>query len=161
MTRECVTVLSAPPTDFAGLDEDHRRKQVVATVRQAIGRASASRRGASVGFARAFRVKLRRLAETAKDRWNLAPPRVAAPSGGETLTAADVLDIRQGVTPGGCLDVFLMSQERAKELGLEEELAASGDQEPRNRPLVDLLGGPRVALSLSRLRAARPRRLSL
>ena len=119
---ECVVVLSTSPTDFAGLDEDQRRKKVVATVRQAIDRVSAIRGSASIGFARACRLKLRTLAETAKDRWNLAPARAGTPPDKDTLTAVDVLDIRQGVTPGGCLDVFLISEERAKELGLETEL---------------------------------------
>ena len=41
------------------------------------------------------------------------------------LTVDEVLDIRQGVTPGGCLDVFLMPQEMAGRLGLEPELVHS------------------------------------
>jgi hypothetical protein len=122
LTRDCITVLSGPPADFAGLNEDDRRRAVVATVRQAIERGAAGRGAAAVGFARSRGVRLQTLAETAKDRWNLATPPVRTASDGEMLTAADILDIRQGVTPGGCLDVFLMSEERATELQLETEL---------------------------------------
>jgi hypothetical protein len=119
---ECIAVLSTAPTDFRGLDEETRRKKVVSTVRQAIVRVSKSRRIASVGFARAARVKLRTLAHSAKDRWNLAPPVAAGSSRSATISAAEVLDIRQGVTPGGCLDVFLMSDARSSQLGLETAL---------------------------------------
>ncbi|MGD0899335.1 MAG: N-6 DNA methylase [Thermoguttaceae bacterium] len=118
----CVTVLSTSPTDLAGLDEATRRERVVATIRDAIGRVAKGRRTASVGFARSARVKIRSLADSVKDRWNLSPVDTAAQSESGAPTAADVLDTRQGVTPGGCLDVFLISQQRATELRLEAAL---------------------------------------
>ncbi len=119
---ECVAVLSAPPAAFSGLDETARRKKVIAVVREAIQQGSAGKCPKSVGFARVSRVEQRTLAETARNRWNLAPSPIRTTADKETLTAADILDIRQGVTPGGCLDVFLLSAERAKGLGLEAEL---------------------------------------
>ena len=156
LDHECITVLSAPPTDFAGLDEDHRRKagggHRSSGDRAGSGRPRAARRSDSPASP-----------ALSCERWRKRPRTVGTShrrlfggtSGGEMLTAADILDIRQGVTPGGCLDVFLMSEERAKELGLEDGTAASGGQESRNRPLVGFLGGPRVALSLLRLRPRR------
>ena len=107
LDSDCVAVLSMPPTDFSGLDEASRRKKATATVREAIQRGLAGKCPKSAGFACVSRVKRRMLAETAKDRWNLAPSQARAMSKKETLSAADVLDIRQGVTPGGCLEVFL------------------------------------------------------
>ncbi len=34
----------------------------------------------------------------------------------------DLFDPRQGVTPGGCLDIFLLDEARARELKLERKL---------------------------------------
>ena len=118
----CITVLSAPPTDLGAREEAERRKQVVSTIRQAIDRLSSGRRTASVGFARATRIKVRALQETAKERWNLLPVKQAKGARVRALTAAEILDDAQGVTPGGCLDVFLMSAEEASALGLEAAL---------------------------------------
>jgi hypothetical protein len=122
LDSNCLAVLSAPPTDLSGLDEDARRKQVVATIRRAVERVSRGRRAVSVGFARAARVKVRSLAESAKDRWNLLPMDTIKASKSGAVTAAEILDARQGVTPGGCLDVFLISDEKASQLRLETEL---------------------------------------
>ena len=79
--------------------------------------------------------------------WNLAAyPRAASKK--EALTAADVFDPRQGVTPGGCLDLFLIRR-RSGQAGPGSGPGASCDQESRGRTLVGFVG-PRVAISVSR-----------
>jgi SAM-dependent methyltransferase len=122
LDSHCLTVLSAPPTDLGASDEAERRKKVVSTIRQAIDKVSSGHRTASVGFARAARIKVRALQETAKDRWNLLPVKRAKPARARTLAASEILDASQGVTPGGCLDLFLMPAEKASALGLEAAL---------------------------------------
>lgn len=121
---ECIAVLSMPPSDFKGLNKDERRKQVVATIREAIKEVSGDSTSAVVGFARAARVPLKRLRETAKDRWNLAASVVKIKTHKNWLTASQVLEPSQGVTVGGegCLDLFLMSRDEAKRHKLEGEL---------------------------------------
>jgi type I restriction-modification system DNA methylase subunit len=119
---DCIAVLSTPPENFKGLSEKERRKCVEMTIHKAIEQLSGRRKSATIGFAHAARVSLQRLRKTANNRWNLAQEKMveAIPKG--WLSVADVLEMRQGVTPGGCLEVFLMSKEKAKDLGLEEVL---------------------------------------
>jgi hypothetical protein len=121
---ECIAVLSTKPEDFKGLSKEERRKHVVATIREAIEEVSDGSKSAAVGFARAARVPLKRLRETAKDRWNLAALSAKTKTPRSWLTAADVFEPSQGVTVGGegCLDLFLMSKEEARRLKLESEL---------------------------------------
>ena len=61
--QDCIAILSVPPTEFAGLNENERRRKVADTVREAITRVSKKRRSASVGFARAARLKTSSLGE--------------------------------------------------------------------------------------------------
>src|SRR5205085_11775270 len=120
---ECIAVLSRPPEDFRGLSEEERRTRVEATIKAAVEAVEAGRDAATVGFAHAARVPLSRLRETARDRWDLSAGTDAAKvAGAGWLTAADVLEMRQGVTPGGVLELFLMTEEQARRLGLEETL---------------------------------------
>ena len=119
---ECVGVLSSPPTDFADLEEGERRARVVATVREAVAAVGPGRAArATRGFAHSARVSLARLRETAADRWDLSGAE-ASTLPRDWLTAADVLEMRQGVTPGGLLDIFLLSNERGVELELKHAL---------------------------------------
>jgi hypothetical protein len=117
----CVAVLSGAAA-LRGPSREERRAQVVETVRQAVKSVSARRSTAEVGFARAARVPLARLRETAASRWDLAARPAPIVRGAGSLTAADVLEVRQGVTPGGCLDIFLLTAEEAEHLGLERDL---------------------------------------
>ncbi len=119
---ECIAVLSAPPRDFAGRTEEERRKLVVATIREAVKRVSRSHRSATVGFARAARIPLQRLRDSAKDRWNLAATEAIRVGKEGWITAADLFEASQGVTPGVHLELFLLSQDDASQLGLEEVL---------------------------------------
>jgi len=119
---DCIAILSAPPEDFRELSVKERRKRVETTVHEVVGKMSKGRKSATVGFARAARIPLRRLRETAGRRWDLGSGEAPEGFPKDWPSVADILEMRQGVTPGGCLDVFLMPEERAKSLGLEKSL---------------------------------------
>jgi hypothetical protein len=121
-TDECIAVLSRAPEDFKGLSEDEKRTRVMETVRKAVLELPCGRKSHSVGFAQVCRVPLQRLRETAAYRWNLSVGATVETARQDRLTAADLLETRQGVTPGGCLELFLMTQMEAKALELEDAL---------------------------------------
>lgn len=117
----CSCVISYPPQTFQGLDTEQRREKVVAVVRDVLTKLE-KKKQAKVEFASGTRVEQARLRVTAKDRWDLSggPQTESFPDG--WFTAAELLEMRQGVTPGGCLDVFLMEQKKTENLRLEKEL---------------------------------------
>lgn len=118
----CRAVLSTMPRDFKDLSEKERRARVAAAVRQALQKISKRREIAIVDFARASQIPLSQLKATADGRWNLASRESAIEIPLGWLTAADLFEMRQGVTPGGCLDIFLMTEELTRSLELETEL---------------------------------------
>jgi len=121
-TGTFVAVASERPK-FGRGDNASRRATVVSTVGEAIGRAKTKGSGqASVGFATAWWKSRRSLLQDADRGWDLRPVRSGAKFRGDTIRASELLEPRQGVTPGGALDLFLMSEEQAKSLGLEEGL---------------------------------------
>jgi len=62
------------------------------------------------------------LQENAAKRWNLTSREGIPEFKSGWSSVADIFEPRQGVTPGGCLDVFLMSERQATDLKLEPEL---------------------------------------
>jgi len=118
----CVCVISEPPKDFKELDTQQRRERVAQTIRDVLGKLPQEKKRAKVFFASGVRVDQQRLQDTAEDRWDLSggPGKEIFPEG--WFTAAELLEMRQGVTPGGCLDVFLMDEKKAEHLKLEAEL---------------------------------------
>jgi len=118
----CICLTSESPKTFKGMNTQQRRETVVETVRNVLSKLTSKRRAREL-FASGARVSLRDMRDTAADRWDL--------SGGEGkeefpegwFSAAELLEMRQGVTPGGCLDVFLMDKKKATMLHLEETLA--------------------------------------
>ena len=67
-------------------------------------------------------VSLQELRNTAGDRWDLSggAGKQEFPEG--WFTVAELLEMRQGVTPGGCLDVFLLDKKKAEHRELEGDL---------------------------------------
>jgi hypothetical protein len=116
-----VAVVTRPPK-FEGRTPEERRQYVLETILSSIEKLSGRRRSATVNFATAARLPRQMLKETASKRWNLTPGAATSVFKKGWLSVADVLEPRQGVTPGGCLDVFLMSESQANTLGLESEL---------------------------------------
>lgn len=117
----CLVLLSGSPEFPRDTDERQRREFVDETVRTAIGKVRDGARSAVVGFAKARRVPLRSLRELAAAGWNLDEP-VAEAKLDRSWPAAELLEMRQGVTPGACLEVFLLSAEQAAALELESAL---------------------------------------
>jgi type I restriction-modification system DNA methylase subunit len=118
---DCLCVVSASPKDFRELKTQQRREKVVDTVRGVLdGLTNKKRR--KILFASGARVSLEELRNTAKDRWDLSGGEGKEEFSEDWFTAADLLEMRQGVTPGGCLEVFLMDKKKAKLLNLEDDL---------------------------------------
>jgi N-6 DNA Methylase len=111
----------APGTILHNLGVTARRETVIEVVQEALERL-AQKKHASVQFASGSRISRRYLRDTAHDRWDLSggPSRESFPE--NWFTAAELLEMRQGVTPGGCLELFLMSNKQAEFLELEKHL---------------------------------------
>jgi hypothetical protein len=118
----CRCVTSFQPQNFRGLDTRQRREAVVKTVRDALAKLGANRRQVNHSFTRAAKINMRTLRKSAPDRWDLSGGAGEDVFPSDWFTAAELLEMRQGVTPGGCLDLFLMDYKKAEFLGLEEAL---------------------------------------
>jgi len=118
---DCLCVMSEPPSDFRELDKQRRREKVVGTIREVLAKLTKKKR-AKILFASGARVSRQVLRNTAKDRWDISGGSGKRDFPEEWFTAAELLEMRQGVTPGGCLDVFLMDKGKAKLLELEDDL---------------------------------------
>jgi hypothetical protein len=117
----CVCVISEQTKDFHGLKTPEKRELVVRTAALVVAEC-ATKKHAQELFAAGTRVSRKYLRDTAADRWDLTggAGKTVFPEG--WFTAADLLEMRQGVTPGGCLDVFLMDKNKAELLELEDDL---------------------------------------
>jgi hypothetical protein len=113
--------MSHPPKDFRELKTQGRREKVVNTVRQVLAKL-AKKKSAQLLFASGARVSRQRLRDSAEDRWDLSGGGGVEQFPENWFTAAELLEMRQGVTPGGVLDIFLMNENKATLLDLEEEL---------------------------------------
>lgn len=117
-----LSLLSKPAGEWKKVPPDRRRQYVVRVLREAIA-AAAPTGVAEIDFASARTLPLETLAKTAGRRWDLAPVSAFGVKIEEgAFRVSDLFDPRQGVTPGGCLDLFLMDEARAAELRLEVEL---------------------------------------
>lgn len=103
-------------------DRDQRQVVVLDTVRDTLRDLSGRRRRAVVDFCTAARLPRRTLRDTAERGWDLRPNSGTPKFKRDWLHITDILEPRQGVTPGGCLDVFLLSDQQVKALALEAPL---------------------------------------
>ena len=117
----CMCVISQRLRDFGELDRQQRREKVVGTVRDLLDKLKSKKR-ATVFFASGAHVPHQQLRDTANDRWDLSAGAGKGEFPKNWFTAAELLEMRQGVTPGGCLELFLMDVKKAKLLQLEDEL---------------------------------------
>jgi hypothetical protein len=116
-----VSVTTTAPK-FPETARDRRRALVLGTVRESLNALSPRQRKAVIEFSTAARLSRRMLSETAETGWDLRPTGGTRQFMAGWLRVTDILEPRQGVTPGGCLDVFLMTEARAKSLALEASL---------------------------------------
>lgn len=116
-----VSVVTRQPK-FENRTPEVRRQLVLETISSSIGQLSTQHRSVTTDFAAGALLPRKMLKDTASKLWNLTPGVTTPVFKKVWLSAADVLEPRQGVTPGGCLDVFLMSESQASTLGLESAL---------------------------------------
>jgi hypothetical protein len=117
----CLCVMSEAPSNFGELNTQERREKVVETIRDVLEKLT-KKKSAKVLFASGARISQEALRDSAGDRWDLSGGAGKEEFPESWFTAAELLEMRQGVTPGGCLDVFLMDTKKAKMLGLEGAL---------------------------------------
>ncbi len=115
------TVISKHKT-FKGIAPSNRRRYVLDTVTACLEQLTGRRRTVTVDFATANRLPRQLLQDNAAKRWSLTSREGILEFKPGWFSIADILEPRQGVTPGGCLDVFLMSEQQAMSLKLEPEL---------------------------------------
>lgn len=118
----CLCVTSHPAKEaFQELNTQQRREKVVETVWDVVRKLARTAKP-QVLFASGARISHSKLRDTADDRWDLSGGPTTEDFPEDWFTAAELLEMRQGVTPGGCLDVFLMDKKKAKLLNLEDDL---------------------------------------
>lgn len=118
----CLALLSRHEGKWKTVPVDQRRAHVVGVIRQALQEAKENGKS-EIDFAIACRIPFADLKMAGGERWNLSPPSKIQVLGQRgVLRVFDLFDPRQGVTPGGCLDIFLLDEARAKELHLEKKL---------------------------------------
>jgi hypothetical protein len=122
--EQAIVLLSSKNSWPKGMGAIERRGQVVSLVRRCIELVEKSGEPLKQDFVTAFRFPLSRLREFGGARWLLAPKEFKIRTRSEWPRVAQLLEPRQGVTVGGegCLSIFLMTEARANELGLEEAL---------------------------------------
>jgi hypothetical protein len=122
--EKAVVLLSSKKSWPKGMDKTSRRSEVIAVVRRCLELVAKSGDPLKQDFVSAFQFPLERLREYGGGRWLLAPKafKIQARPGWPRI--AQLLEPSQGVTVGGedCLSIFLMSEDRAEELGLEKAL---------------------------------------
>ena len=122
--EEAVVLLSSKKSWTKGKPAAERRTEAISIVRHCLELVERSGEPLKQDFAAAFRFPLARLREFDGARWLLAPKEFRILARPEWPRAAQLLEPSQGVTVGGegCLSIFLMTEARAEELGLEKAL---------------------------------------
>ncbi len=122
--EEAIVLLSSKKSWPKGMSTPERRAEAVSLVRRCIELVEKSGDPLKQDFVTAFRFPLSRLREFGGARWLLAPKEFTIRARPEWPRVAQLLEPNQGVTVGGegCLSIFLMSEARAQELGLEKAL---------------------------------------
>ncbi|MFZ0663977.1 MAG: N-6 DNA methylase [Acidobacteriaceae bacterium] len=119
---ELIAILSKRKGDLPDKSPAERQQYVAQTINRIAASIQDSRTSTQLSFAEGGIVSQSELKETAKSRWNLSPARQSSSMNAGWYTAAELLEVRQGVTPGGCLEVFLLDEKVADELRLEKSL---------------------------------------
>lgn len=119
---QLAAILSKRTPGISGHTTNERQEYVAQTVRNVAASIAETHSTATASFAEGGWIPQTRLQETASSRWNLSPSRATAETNKAWYTGAELLEVRQGVTPGACLDVFLLDEPVTKHLKLEKEL---------------------------------------
>jgi hypothetical protein len=108
--------------NFKDIAPGNRRRYILDTIATCLETLTGRRRKITIDFATATRLPRQLLSDNAAKRWSLVSRYEFPEFKTDWFSIADVLEPRQGVTPGGCLEVFLMSEKQATGLKLEPEL---------------------------------------
>ena len=108
--------------NFKDITPGNRRRYVLDTITACLEELTSRRRKTTVDFAAATRLPRQLLIDNAAKRWSLVSRDGFPEFKTDWFSIADVLEPRQGVTPGGCLDIFLISEKQASSLKLEKKL---------------------------------------
>ena len=122
--EQAIVLLSSHKAWSRATSKHDRRGQVVSTVRRGIALVENAGEPLEQDFFTAFRFPLARLRGFGGRRWLLAAQEFKIRTRPEWPSVVQLLEPSQGVTVGGkgCLSVFLMTESRATELGLERAL---------------------------------------
>ncbi len=122
--EQAIVLLSSRKSWPRAMGTAERRTAVVSHVRRCIELVQKSGDPLKHDFVTAFQFPLSRLREFGGGRWMLAPNEFKIRTRPEWPRVAQLLEPNQGLTVGGegCLSIFLMSEDRARELGLEKAL---------------------------------------
>lgn len=122
--EQAIVLLSSQKAWSRGTSKHDRRGQVVSLVRRGVASVENAGEPIEQDFFTAFRFPLARLRGFGGARWLLAAQEFKIRTRPEWPRVAQLLEPSQGVTVGGkgCLSVFLMTEARACELGLERAL---------------------------------------
>lgn len=112
--------VGVPSYDGPGVEQ--HRIAVLSAASETMAAMTPSKRRARVASCTAARLPRHILKEMAGAGWDLRPGRIDPTFSKDWIPATSVYEPRQGVTPGGALPVFLMTEERAAVLKLEPEL---------------------------------------
>ena len=122
--EQAVVLLSAKKSWPKGLGTLERRAEVASLVRRSIELVEKSGAPVEQDFVTAFWFPLSCLRDFGGSRWLMAPEEFKIRARPEWPRVAQLLEPSQGLTVGGkgCLSIFLMTEVRACELGLEKTL---------------------------------------
>jgi len=122
LDSKLVAIVSKRSQDLPDKSTDERQRYVARVIREIAKSIDVSHLAENLSFAEGGIVSQAELQKTAKNRWNLSPTRHSSAISKDWYTGAELLEVRQGVTPGGCLEVFLLDEKVARQLKLEKAL---------------------------------------
>jgi hypothetical protein len=122
--ERAIVLLSCKKSWPESMSTPERRNEVISHVRRCIQLVAATGEPLQQHFVKAFPFPLLRLREFGGARWLLAAEEFKIRLRPEWPRVAQLLEPSQGLTVGGkgCLSIFLMTEARAGELGLEKAL---------------------------------------
>ena len=122
--ERAIVLLSSKKSWPESVSTPERRSEVISHVRRSIELVATSGEPLQQHFIKAFQFPLAHLREFGGARWLLAAEEFKIRARPEWPRVAQLLEPSQGLTVGGkgCLSIFLMTEARASELGLERAL---------------------------------------
>ena len=119
---QVAAILSKRSDDLPDKKTNERQAYVAQVIRKIASSIQHGHESESIAFAECCLIPQIELQKTATSRWNLSSSRTAITANKDWHTAAELLEVRQGVTPGGCLEIFLLEEPVTTHLKLEKTL---------------------------------------